>query len=497
MDNGVLFRPASLKQEMFINSTAFRTIYGGSMGGGKTFMGLMRFLLYVDDPNFIGFVIRKNASDLRGAGGAYDEALAMFSKYDPKLKYTKQPMQMTFSSGAKIFFTGLDGDAGMKSLQGKQISAIMLDEATHFTEEEIVWAESRLRTKADMIPNIWLTCNPDKSSVIFQWIKDFYLYPKGTIIDGEDVGGRANPQRDSVVRYYLKVGNKTEWGDSREELIEKFGHKFPKSKTTGETTASPKSFTFISATCLDNPPLLEATPDYVSTLASLPRATREKALYGNWLAEEEGSGYFKRSWTPTVRMHDLLANDEVVRRVRAWDLASTLPSEQNADPDYCAGVLIAKLKSGRYLIEDLVHGRWRVGELEQMLVKQARKDFETYGSSCMNYLPIEPASAGKIQKHHFSMVFAEARVPIKFYKVGTTKSKLDRFLPFASVSENGLVVVKEDEWNETFFTELELFTGSRSKIHDDIVDATADSFNLLATSKELPVLNASALKMKY
>ena len=92
MDNGVLFRPASLKQEMFINSTAFRTIYGGSMGGGKTFMGLMRFLLYVDDPNFIGFVIRKNASDLRGAGGAYDEALAMFSKYDPKLKYTKQPM---------------------------------------------------------------------------------------------------------------------------------------------------------------------------------------------------------------------------------------------------------------------------------------------------------------------------------------------------------------------------------------------------------------------
>ena len=43
-------------------------------------------------------------------------------------------------------------------------------------------------------------------------------------------------------------------------------------------------------------------------------------------------------------MHDLLTNDEVVRRVRAWDLASTLPSEQNASPDYCAGVLIAKLK---------------------------------------------------------------------------------------------------------------------------------------------------------
>ena len=122
---------------MFIQSTAYRTIYGGSMGGGKTHMGLMRFLLYVDDPNFVGFVIRKNASDLRGAGGAFDEAVDMFTKYDPKAKVIKMPMQITLSNGAKIFFTGLDGDKGMKSLQGKQIGAIMLDEATHFTEEKL------------------------------------------------------------------------------------------------------------------------------------------------------------------------------------------------------------------------------------------------------------------------------------------------------------------------------------------------------------------------
>ena len=250
----------------------------------NTYMGLMRFLLYVDDPHFVGFVIRKNATDLKGAGSAFDEAVEMYTKYDPHIKITKQPMQMTFSSGAKIYFTGLDGDAGMKSLQGKQISAILLDEASHFTEEEIVWAESRLRTKADMVPNIWLTCNPDMDSVIFHWIKDFYLYPKGTVIDDELVEGRAIPERDGVVRYYLKIGNKTEWGESKEELIEKFGHRFPKDKTTGKTTASPKSFTFISATCLDNPPLLEANPDYVSTLAALPRITRERLLYGKQIA---------------------------------------------------------------------------------------------------------------------------------------------------------------------------------------------------------------------
>ena len=496
MDNGVLFRPASLKQEMFINSTAFRTIYGGSMGGGKTFMGLMRFLLYVDDPNFIGFVIRKNASDLRGAGGAYDEALAMFSKYDPKLKYTKQPMQMTFSSGAKIFFTGLDGDAGMKSLQGKQISAIMLDEATHFTEEEIVWAESRLRTKADMIPNIWLTCNPDKSSVIFQWIKDFYLYPKGTIIDGEDVGGRANPQRDSVVRYYLKVGNNTEWGDSREELIEKFGHKFPKSKTTGETTASPKSFTFISATCLDNPPLLEATPDYVSTLASLPRATREKALYGNWLAEEEGSGYFKRSWTPLISDVDY---SKVKRYVRAFDIAYSIPSETNPFPDYTASVLMAKMQDDSYVVVHAERVHKRAGDVEDYVFSVIKKDLEYYKGKYQAYLPQDP-SAGKLTAIYWQKLALNNGVSIRFYRTPTYVGKVGSFQPFSASAEVGLVsVVKDSEWNDFYFSELEAFDGKRSTNtkKDDLVDSTSLAFNVLATSKELPVLNASALKMKY
>lgn len=215
----------------------------------------------------------------------------------------------------------------------------------------------------------------------------------------------------------------------------------------------------------------------------------------NWLAREESSGYFKRHWTPTKPSHELFTDNEIVKRIRAWDLAATLPSESYPNPDYTVGVLIARTKLGYYIVEDMVHGRWRAGELESMLVEQTKKDIEMYGYGCVNYLPIEPASAGKIQRHHFARVFAEAGVPIKFFRVGSGKSKLDRFLPFASVCENGLVIVKEDDWNETFFTELELFTGSRSKIHDDIVDATADAYNLIATSKELPMINSKFLKM--
>ena len=463
-------------------------------GSGKSYMGLMRFLLYVDDPNFFGYVFRLNATDMKGGGGLFQTACRMFQAYDKRVKYTKQPMCIYFPSGATINFTGIDGEAGLESIRGVEISAAMIDEGSQHDENTVFWIISRLRTKAKMIPNIWITCNPLPTSFLCKWLEQYYLYPRGTYKDGELVEGRPNPEVDGDLRWFLRVGNDMVFSNTKEELIEKYEASFPIDRLSGLSTCQPRSFRFISATCHDNPPLLESDPNYVANLLNLNRVEKERLYYGSWYAMEEGSGYFKREWTPVELMKDLLDKDEVVRRVRAWDLASTLPSEKNSDPDYTAGVLIAKTKAGRYIIEDVVHGRWRAGELEQMLVEQAKLDIGMYGYGCMNYLPIEPASAGKIQKHHFAKVFDQARVPIKFFKVGSNKSKLDRFLPFASSSENELVSVKLADWNDVFFSELEAFTGSRSKIHDDIVDACADAFNLLATSKELPKLSASKLR---
>ena len=98
MSGEVLFAPASRKQEMFINSDAFLTVFGGAAGSGKTFLSLMRFLFYVEDSNFVGYVFRKNATDLKGGGGAFREAVKMFTTYDKRVKYTKQPMCIYFPS---------------------------------------------------------------------------------------------------------------------------------------------------------------------------------------------------------------------------------------------------------------------------------------------------------------------------------------------------------------------------------------------------------------
>lgn len=456
----------------------------------------MRFLLYVDDPNFFGYVFRLNATDMKGGGGLFQTACRMFQAYDNRVKYTKQPMCIYFPSGATINFTGLDGESGLESIRGIEISAAMVDEGSQHDENNIFWIISRLRTKAKMIPNIWITCNPSPDSFLRKWLDEYYLHQKGEYVDGELVEGRPNLSKDGDLRWFLRLGDKMVWDETKEALYERYHKDFPIDRRSGLSTCQPRSFRFISATCHDNPPLLESDPNYVSNLLNLPRVEKERLYHGSWSARQETSSYFQRAWTPEIDLKDFLKNDEIVRRVRAWDLASTLPSEAYPSPDYTAGVLIARTRAGYYIVEDVVHGRWRAGDLEEMLIEQTRKDIEMYGYNCVGYLPVEPASAGKIMRQHLSKMFAAARVPIKFFKVGSGKSKLDRFIPFSSVAERELVYVKKAEWNDEYFYELEAFTGSRSKVHDDQVDATADAYNLVATTKELPIIPKGVLRMK-
>ena len=99
MSNDVMFKPASQKQEMFINSDSFITVYGGAAGSGKSYMGLMRFLLYVDDPNFFGYVFRLNATDMKGGGGLFQTACRMFQAYDKRVTSLNNPCVLDFQVG--------------------------------------------------------------------------------------------------------------------------------------------------------------------------------------------------------------------------------------------------------------------------------------------------------------------------------------------------------------------------------------------------------------
>ncbi len=216
----------------------------------------------------------------------------------------------------------------------------------------------------------------------------------------------------------------------------------------------------------------------------------------NWLAREEESGYFKRQWVGDLinpmNRDDMEYLSRVVKRVRCYDLAGSVPSERYPSPDWTVGVLMARTNTGEFIIEDVVRWRKRSGESLQEIVNVAKQDNKRFGNVQL-YLPQDPAQAGLTARLYQAKLFLAEGLRVKFLKVGTTKSKLTRFDPMANASENGLVRVVKGSWNDEFFSELEGFDGVSKVKKDDQVDAVADSFNVLATTKEYKKLNPSLI----
>lgn len=444
-----------------------------AMGGGKSYCGLLRHLRWVNDANYRGYIIRKQQTTLMKTGGLFDEATTLYRSFSPKVKINKKAMTFTFPSGAVIAMGHLETDEDAEKWRGLQLSAAMVDEATQIQEDHILVILSRLRSKADMIPNLFLTCNPSPDSFLRRWI-DWWIIPKG-----DENEGRPDPERDGTIRWFIRQNNEMIWEATREALMETYGSRDLEGKllpdTHNDQHCRPLSLQFISATIYDNPPLIQSNPGYLANLQGLKRVKKERDLYGNWDIREESAGFFKRDFLRAVRLHE----QNIVSYCRAWDIAGSLPSESLPNPDWTCGVLIAKTKLGRYIVVDVVRFRGRFGEVMQKILETARADPD--GTQII--LPQEPGQAGKAAG---GMMIKEL-IEDGFYARmrPSNKSKIVRFQPFAAAAEAGLVDYAEDSWNDPYFDELEIFDGSR-KNKDDQVDATSDAFITLAQKLNIP-----------
>ena len=312
----------------------------------------------------------------------------------------------------------------------------------------------------DYTPQMFLMTNPDYNSFLREWIQDFYLDERGIPIP--ELAGRK--------RWWVRQGNSMLWYNSLEEAQEKHG-KGPESGI--------RTFTFIGANCRDNPPLLKAQPDYISNLMALPRVEKERLLDGSWFARQEASGLFKREWCTEVDGPNLLAR----KRVRSWDCAFSLPSEQYKDPDYTRGVLLSKDDDTKiYTVENVASCRQRVHDVEKLIMATALED----GPGTIITLPQDPGGSAAVWARGLQTKLAGMGFTCRL--VRPIKSKVTRFAPFSSVAQAGFIHVVKSEWNKEFYEELEIFDGSK-KNHDDIVDACSDAILTLNKELSLPVFN--------
>lgn len=473
--------PSSPKQQLMLMQTADTAILGGAMGSGKSFISLLYPLKFADDPHFRGVIFRKTTGEITAQGGLWENACEIYTKiYGSAEELRKQgkkggvkihikDLKITFPSGGSVKFSFLESSKDLLKHQGAAYTFVLFDEATHFTREMIEYLIKRMRSaRAKHQKQMVLTCNPDPDWECLEWIKP-YLTEDGT----------PDQSKDGKLRYYVVDNGEYVWSDDRTELEKVYG---------SGTDSGIRSFTFVSANCMDNIPLITADPTYISSLKAQPFVDVQRYLHGNWYVRPSNSTMFRREWV--IEKDYEPAWNEIVKTVRAYDFAFVLRSDKNPHPDFTVSVKMSKLKDGNYFIHDIRRTRILPGEWMKFILDAAMED----GSKVDIVLPLDPQT-------RYSNAFIAKELSSKGFYVrqfNSSGKKEDRFKPFSSICQNGGMQIlrncgtdyENGIYNDLnfFYKELEAYEGKRSSglRHDDLCDGCSDAFAAVASTVNIP-----------
>ncbi|MDD5109502.1 MAG: phage terminase large subunit [Candidatus Omnitrophica bacterium] len=203
-------------------------LYGGARGGGKTEAGIVWLTDCVNDPNFRGLVIRKNADDL---SDWKDRAYKFYRGLGAKI--VGNPGVIKFPSCAIIRLGHLKDDQAYTKYQGHEYHRMLIEELTQIPDEKRYGQliASCRSVYPELRPQIFSTTNP--GGVGHGWVKNRW-----------------------------KLDNVADWGKP----------------FIAEDTKRYRIF--IPAKIDDNPTLMKNDPDYLKTLESYKNIDPE--LYKAW-----------------------------------------------------------------------------------------------------------------------------------------------------------------------------------------------------------------------
>lgn len=418
-------------------------VFGGGAGGGKTWYELMDPARWaVSVPGFRAVIFRRTYPEITNPGGLWDESEELY----PQLGGTSNRSDCSWEwpNGSWIKFSHLQHETDKKKWQGAQLAFVGFDEATHFSQTQVFYLISRLRSTCGVKPYMRLTCNPDPDSWVAKFIS-WWINPET---------GFPIPERAGVLRWMAREGDTVIWADTREEL-EAQGYE------------DPMSVTFIPSLVDNNLKLLAKDPTYKSKLKSLSLVERERLLKGNWKIKAAPGLVFKRHWFPII---DAIPQARVKRVVRYWDRAATDEADcvrQSLDADYTAGAKLIELHSPQqYLLVDMRRERLSPMKVEMLLRTTASQD------KCEVVLEEDPGQAGKVEIDHLVRALNGFHVTTN----RVTTDKLTRALPVSSQAEQGNILLLRGAWNDAFLDEAESFDGL-GVAHDDQVDALSGAYN--------------------
>ncbi len=210
------------RQAEFFASRARYTAYGGARGGGKSWALRRKLIgLCLCYPGIRCLLIRRTLTELKA-----NHIAPLLGEYGEILHFSAGENAFLMDNGSRIDCGYCDSERDALRYQGQEYDIIAIDEATQLTETQFCALKAALRGVRDMPRRMYLTCNP--GGVGHGWVKRLFI---------------------------------------------------DRSYRTGE---EPEDYRFISARVWDNRVLMEADPDYVAALESLPERLRAAWLEGRW-----------------------------------------------------------------------------------------------------------------------------------------------------------------------------------------------------------------------
>ena len=448
---------------------------------------------YLDCKHYKGTMLRRTVPMLMKPGNLFDTGKKVFNQLPegmkPKWKSGDRKLAV-WEHGPVIEYSYLAQDKDLNNYQGSQMTTFFVDEAAQLEWHHLTYLFSRMRSDSKYKSRCVWSCNPDKNHMIRTLI-DWWI----------DEDGFPIRERSGIERYLYVIDGFPQTADTAEELMERYPHM---AKGANGDVIKPMSYSFISATIYDNPPLLKSNPGYLSALKGLEETERLKLLDGNWDVTVKGTTLFNRE-----DLHKAVSVPFGSVCCRAWDKTASEPTEKNRYPDYTACIKMYKSPDGCFYIvgdphesnhdaldeNEYLHFRHRPGKRDAIIRHQAIHD----GYECAIILPEDPGQAGHVE-------FVESAKKLAGFNVkkeasNPHKSKVKRFEPFASACENGLVYIVESSFKnketlEAYYRDMEGFCGERSTRlrKDDFADVTASAYNYLAQEKVVPIVCRNQIK---
>ena len=233
--------------------------------------------------------------------------------------------------------------------------------------------------------------------------------------------------------------------------------------------------------------LTNLAPQFAAQVLAQYEGTRlgQQELYGQML--EAAGTMLKPEWFEIVDTAPGCSE-----RVRMWDLAATEPSDSNPNPDYTAGFLVGKHKTG-YTVLDGQRFRLSPGKVEQRILETARND----GPEVEIHIEQEPGASGKSIVAHYQRLLSGTHRVHGYRPSGDKATRASVIL--AGPAEQGRVSLAAGQWVQQFLDECADFPDGDHDDQIDVVTAALDVLGGLHTADALYVpvsdTQASAWRM--